>query len=246
MASVWLDTVLSGRGNQPDPVAPDPSPLSKRPRLQPPTPDSPREATEDGIPVTSGLQRPTQRLSETRERPQTSHSNGREQTARRGSSPPPIALSGRDDEPEMSDETSATGSKDGDWYGVEECELDKLDPLPPSLDSLLKQIRQFSDGIGILPTSDRRYFNKLDDKDTKWARQGHKSSKFYSKERQTFGQILPPEELRKIVSKRSECDVIRDPDSKMASLDMGVNSRVLDLAFEQSDGSLTRSNSLWM
>ncbi|UPK91328.1 hypothetical protein LCI18_002263 [Fusarium solani-melongenae] len=242
LATTWFDTVLSDRDNHSVPVVADSSPPPKRRRLQPSTPESPTARTDDGTPVVSGTERPTHHLPDTHEEPQTSQCSDCQQIASREPSSPSPAPS-REDQPEISDEMSSIGSVDDDWFGVKERELDKLDPLPPSLEALLKQIRQFSDGIGILPTSARRRFKNLDDNDMEWARQGSKSNKYYSKERQALGELVSPAEVRKIVNKQAECYNIG---YSMTGLDMGVNSRVLDLAFERLDGYLTMSNSLWI
>lgn len=77
-----------------------------------------------------------------------------------------------------------------------------------------------------------------------WARQGSKSNRYYSKERQDLGEIVSPEEVRKIVFKNTQYTHIEDSCGWRANMDMGVNSRVLALAFERPDGYLTMSNSL--
>lgn len=124
LATTWLDTVLSDRDNHPDPVVADSSPPPKRRRLQPSTPESPTARTDDGIPVASGIERPTHHLPDTHEEPQTgSHSNDREQTAPIESSSPSPTLPREDDESDLSD-NSWIGSADDQWFRVKKRKSD--------------------------------------------------------------------------------------------------------------------------
>ncbi|EEU37318.1 uncharacterized protein NECHADRAFT_99841 [Fusarium vanettenii 77-13-4] len=242
-ATAWLDTVLSGRDNHPDSVAADSSPHSKRRRLQPPTPETPQARTDDGTLIAPELEAPNQHLPDTHEEPQTSHSHDRQQTAPIDSSSPPPALPREDDESDISDDSWIV-SADDQRFRVKKREIDMLDPVPPSLEALLKKIREFSNGVGILPSSARRRFNKLKDKQMEWARHGSKSNKHYSKERQGLGEIVSLEEVRKIVFRNVHYSYIEDPHGWRANMDMGVNNRVLSLAFERPDGYCTMLNPL--
>lgn len=245
--ATWLGTVLSNQDDRPEPVATDSSPHSKRRRLQPPTPEPPTAKAVDGTPITSGEERPTHQLPDTHEDSQTSHSNDHEQTVPIESSSPSPALPGEDNESDLSDD-SWIDSADDERYRVKKCEFDMLDPFssPSSLEALLKQIRQFSNGVGILPSSVRRRFNKLEDERMVWARQGSKSNKYYSKDREELGDIASPEEVRRIIFKMAQYSFIDNVRGLKANMDIGVNSRILSLAFDEPDGYLTLLNSLQM
>ncbi|KAI8722803.1 hypothetical protein NCS52_00425200 [Fusarium sp. LHS14.1] len=235
-AAAWLDTVLSGRDSHPDSVTADSSPHSKRRRLQPPTPETPQARTDDGAPVASGVEAPTQHLPDTNEEPQTSHSSDHQQTTPIVSSPSP-AMPREDDESDISDD-SWIGSADDKRFRVKKREFDELDPFssPSSLEALLKQIRKFSDGVGILSSSAQRRFNKLKREEMEWARQGSKSNKHYSKERESLGKIPSPEEVISIVFKNAQYSFIEDDRGWRINMDMGVNNRVLSLAIEEPGG----------
>ncbi|KAL2689062.1 hypothetical protein Neosp_003113 [[Neocosmospora] mangrovei] len=243
-ATAWLDTVLSGRDDHPDSVTADSNPHSKRRRLQSPTSESPTAGTDDGAPVAFGLEAPTQHLPDTNEEPQTSHSSDHQQTTPIVSSLSP-ALPREDDESDISDD-SWIGSADDKRFRVKKREFDELDPFwsPSSLEALLKQIRKFSDGVGILPSSARRRFNKLKREEMEWARQGSKSNKHYSKDRESLGEIASPDEVGKIVFKSAQYSFVGDSRGWKANIDMGVNSRVLNMAFEEP--GITMLNPLQM
>ncbi|KAF4985766.1 hypothetical protein FDECE_16325 [Fusarium decemcellulare] len=236
--STWLDTILSDR----DPAAADAGPDPKRRQLHPPTPESSvTRAVDDTAPAASGAKRLSELAEVADETSQTCPSIEREQTAPRESSSCP-APHIQDDASCSSGTTYSGGFGEEDRYGVKEGELSELDPLPPVLETLLKQIQRFSDGVGILPYSARRRFGKLDDEDMEWAK-GAKSSKHYSKEREALGEIPSPDDLRKIVAKHMEC---RKLTKSKSHRDISVDSRVLDLALERSDGYLSLVNSLWI
>ncbi|KAF4461297.1 hypothetical protein FALBO_11912 [Fusarium albosuccineum] len=239
--STWLDTILSDR----DPAEAGEGPDPKRRQLHAPTPESSvTRAVDDATPAASGAERLSELAEVADETSQTCPSIEREQTAPResGSSP----ASHIQDDASCSSGTTCSGFsgyQEHDWYGVKEGELSELDPLPPVLETLLKQIQRFSDGVGILPYSARRRFSKLGDEDMEWAK-GAKSSKHYSKEREALGEIPSPDNVRKIVAKHAEYCQFMTKSKKLRNI--SVNSRVLDLALERADGYLSLVNSLWI
>lgn len=211
--SSWLDTILSDCDDQPKSVSGIPNPSRKRRRLEPPTPESSARQANDNV------------------TPQAPHSNEREQTPRDEPRSSPRLSQPLDDESSGSEETCLLGlyGQVHDWYGVKDRELSEFNPLPPSLQLLLEQIKWFGNGEGILTKSARRRFKRFNDLDMEWAR----NNRHYAKERQAIWEIASPDDVRKVVCKAAECSDFQTPD---ANWDVAVNSKVLDMALERANG----------
>lgn len=131
-----------------------------------------------------------------------------------------------------------------DEHGLKPRELSTFHPQPPSLEALLEKVEVFAYAECILPTAARATFDMLDDEvywDMKWARQGPRSNKHYSMEREALGDIPSPDAVRKLVSRAAECSANGHPE---VNWNIAVHSRVLEMALESSDRQACLVNSM--
>lgn len=245
----WLATIPSNSEKRPISATRDPSLSRKRRRLQPPTPEpSITKSLDDAMSAPPRPGSPSKRpIDPSDETPKASRSNKRGRTPRSESSCSLPASQSQYYTSTRSGQSSPLrdlNALERDEHGLKPRELSTFHPQPPSLEALLEKVEVFAYAECILPTAARATFDMLDDEvywDMKWARQGPRSNKHYSMEREALGDIPSPDAVRKLVSRAAECSANGHPE---VNWNIAVHSRVLEMALESSDRQACLVNSM--